>query len=231
MDVRAEEEQAMFRMPMLVLVITVFLGALIEPDAVRTQASTPAPLLPAATAPLNLGTVTLPDNEEGVSALFGRLPATVAGEPRADYLDGQTDRVIAAYGTVDLAFGPPLSLQVLDFTTGDFFPREFTAGEFVASAAGTSDYDTVAFGQDDTLAWIQAETTAGVAGNMPGTPTISRRIYTLAWGEATGSRLFTAAAFSPEGLAALISAFVMAAESQPATPTVEATPVAHWRRE
>ena len=221
----------MFRMPTLVSVMTILLGVLMGPATACAQPSTPAPSLPAATAPLDLGTVTLPDDDEGVAALFERLPAAVAGEPRANDPDRQTDRVIASYGTVDPDFGPPLFLQVLDFTTGDFFPREFTAGDFVASAAGTSDYDTVAFGQDGTLAWIQAETTAGVAGNKPGTPTVSRTIYTLAWGEARSSRLFTAAAFSPEGLDALVSAFVMAAGGQPATPTVEATPVANWRRE
>lgn len=219
----------MLRVPVLVAV-AIIACALIGAPA-HAQTSTPEPSLPAATAPLGLGTVMLPDDTAGVADLFARLPATIAGEPRVEYPEQQTDRMVAAYGTLDPDFGPPLTLQALNFATGDFFPTDFTAADFVASAAGTTDYDAVAFGQDGTLVWVRAETMAGVAGNEPGTPTISRTISTLAWGEASSSWLFTAAAFSPEEMEALVSAFVATAQGAPGTPAADATPLASWRQD
>ncbi len=218
----------MFRVSVLVLVL---ICTLVGPAVVHAQASTPDPQLPARTAPLGLGAVTLPDDAAGIAELFARLPTAVANEPRTSPPEDEADRITANYGAATPDFGPPLSLHVLDFTSGDFFPRDFTVADFVASAAGTSDYDAVAFGQDGTLAWVRAETMAGVAGNKPGTPTISRTISTLAWGEVTRSWLFGAAAFSPEGLDALVSAFVKAAENQPATPVTGVAPAALWRQE
>ena len=221
----------MNRVSILAPVVIVLACTLVAPAVVHAQASTPELQLPTVMAPLGLGAVTLPDDAASIAELFARLPAAVANEPRTSPLEDETDRITASYGEVDPGFGPPLSLQVLDFTSGDFFPRDFTVADFVASAADTDDYDAVAFGQDGTLAWVQAETTAGVAGDKPGTPTVSRVIHTLAWGEATGSWLFTAAAFSPEGLDALVGAFVAAAENQLATPVTVATSAALWPQE
>lgn len=182
-------------------------------------------------APLGLGAVPLPDDTAGVAELFARLPATVAGEPRVEYPEQQTDRMIAAYGTLDPDFGPPLTLQALNFATGDFFPPDFTAADFVAAGANTTDYDAVTFGQEDKLVWVRAETTAAVGGDGLVTPTSSRVLHTLAWGEASSSWLFTAAAFSPEGLEGLVSAFVATARTPPGTPAAEATPLASLRQE
>lgn len=184
----------------------------------RAPESTPrATGLPAAMAPYGLGTVTLPDDIVGITALFARLPATIADVPRASTPDHEGGRVIAAYGTVDPIFGSPLTLQALNFATGDFFPREFTVADFVASAADTSDYDAQEFGLDGTLAWVRAETRVGVAGDKPGTPTMSRTVYTLAWGHATSPWLFGALADSPEGLEALVRVFVETAGSPQAS--------------
>lgn len=214
----------------VLLAVAIVAYALIGPAA-HAQRSTPVPDLPAATAPLSLSTVTLPDDNAGVSELFARLPATVAGEPRVEYPEQQTDRMVAAYGTLDPDFGPPLTLQALNFATGDFFPTDLTAADFVAAGAGTTDYDAVAYGQDGALVWIRAETTVAGGGNELGTPTSRRMLYTLAWGEASSSWLFTAAAFSPEGLEALVSAFVATAQTPPGTPAAEATPLASRRQD
>lgn len=196
-----------------------------EATAIATPEATAA--LPAATAPFELGTVMLPDNEAGITALVARLPAAVAQQSRVPAPGyEETGRFIAAYGAVDRDFGSPLTLQALNLATGDFFPKDFTVADFVASATDpASDYHAVAFGQDGTLAWVRAETTAAVEVNHQGTPASRRTIYTLAWGEVTSPWLFTAAAFSPKGLDALVSAFVATAKTQPATPAMEATPV------
>ena len=164
----------MFHVAVLVLVCT-----LAGPAVAHAQASTPNAQLPARTAPLGLGAVTLPDDAAGITALFGQLPATIAGEPRVERPEHQTDDIVAAYGTLDPDFGPPLRLQAMNFVTGDFFPPDFTAADFVAVATDpTSDYDAVAFGQEDTLVWVRAETTVTVGANELGTPTTSRTIST-----------------------------------------------------
>jgi hypothetical protein len=49
-------------------------------------------------------------------------------------------------------------------------------------------------------------------------------MFTLAWGEADSTWLFTAAATSPEKLEALVAAFVIAASGQPGTPVAGTMP-------
>jgi len=134
-----------------VLVVVAIIACALVGPAAHAQTSTPVPDLPSATAPLGLETVMLPDDTAGVAELFARLPATVAGEARVEYPEQQTDRMVAAYGTLDPDFGPPLRLQALNFVTGDFFPTDFTAADFVAAGAGTTDYAAVELGQDGAL--------------------------------------------------------------------------------
>ncbi len=187
------------------------------PETLAQEAS-PGPLaLPLARAPFGLGSVALPSNFPAIEALLGELPKSVAGEVRGPLMR-ETDRVQAPFGVADLQFGPPMALAALSFSDGDFFPRDFTAGDFVATASMTDDYDATSFGRDGTLVWIRAETTVGVAGDRPGTPTSSRPVFTLAWGYADSPWLFTAAAISPDGLDALVAAFVVAAGGQTVTP-------------
>ncbi len=73
---------------------------------------------------------------------------------------------------------------------------------------------------------MQATTTVGVAGDRPGTPTLSRPVYTLAWGEASSPWLFGVAATSPTGLASLVTAFVSLAGGLPASPPATPSPIA-----
>lgn len=189
------------------------------------QEGTPAASLPAGPAPGGLARAPLPAGRAEISGLFARLPEAVAGEARTDPDAGESaDRLVAAYGAVDPAFGPPLSLQALDLSSGDLFPPDFTAEAFVASVAGVPDYGAEAFGRDGDLVWVRATTTAGVVGDKPGTPTITRPIFTLAWGHATSPWLFTAAAPTPEALDALVDAFVATATSSPATASPAASP-------
>ena len=189
------------------------------------QEATPAATLPAAPAPGGLGRVQLPADRADIAALFARLPEAVAGETRAETdADASADRLIVAYGAVDPAFGPPLTLQALDLSSGDFFPVDFTAGAFVATVADVPDYGADAFGREGDLVWVRATTTGGVAGDRRGTPTITRPLFTLGWGNATSPWLFGATAFTPDGLDALIDAFVATAGSSPGTPPPAVTP-------
>ncbi len=210
----------------LMFSVIVALLALAPAGFVAAQEATPAATLPDAPAPGGLGRVQLPADRAAIAALFARLPETVAGEPRTETDAGASaDRLIVAYGVVDPAFGPPLTLQALDLSSGDFYPVDFTAGAFVAAVADVPDYGTDAVGREGDLVWVRATTTVSVAGDRPGTPTITRPIFTLRWGNATSPWLFGAAASTPEELDALIGAFVATAGSSPGTPP-PSTPVA-----
>ncbi len=211
------------RQVMVGLVALVLLGVLVDPGPSYAQEASPGPsTLPTATAPLGLARVVLPSDALGISALFKRLPNVVASQTRA-VAPERDDRLIVAYGLEDPGFGPPLSMQAMNFALGDFFPRSFTADDFVVAATGNADYGATTFGRDGTLVWVRAESTAGVSGDRPGTPTIRRAIFTLAWGETASPWLFSALSFTPEGLDALVTAFIDAA-TQPGTPTPDATP-------
>ncbi len=213
----------MLRPLALLVALLVLLGSHVVSGA--AQEATPTATLPTAPAPSGLSHVPLPADRAEIEALFAALPETVAGETRAELDTGASpDRIVVAYGVVDPALGPPLSLQALNFAAGDFFPTDFTAGAFVASVAGVPDYGAEAFGRDGDLVWVRATTVAGVEGDKPGTPTITRPIFTLAWGNVTSQWLFTAAAPSPEGLNALVAAFAAAAASVSGAASPAATP-------
>ena len=198
-----------------------------QPEATAVG-SPAAAALPAATAPLGLGSVPLPDDRAGVEALLARMPPEVAGESRAPAPPPETDRLGAAYGADPDGLGPPLAVGALDLSTGDFFPAGWTAGDYVALvASGATDFDQVlAFGRDGGLVWLRANTTAAIGGTGLGTPEVSRTLYTLSWGDADSACLFSAAADTPERLDALVAAFVGAQAGGPGTPPASGTPVA-----
>lgn len=215
----------MARYSIVIALLALFAGPLATGATTHTGVATPmASDLPESPAPFGLGSVTLPRDEQAIAALFRQLPEKVDGQPRDQSLEPQGGRRVAAYGTPDPTFGPLLFLQVMNFEEGDFFPKDFTAGTFVAATAENMDYGTESFGRDGDLVWIQAQSQAGVAGDKPGTPESVRSIYTLAWGEVGSPWLFSAAAFTPEGLEALVRAFVTTASAPPATPGPGATP-------
>jgi hypothetical protein len=213
----------MQRATILIAMAAVLAGMLACTPAAYAQPATPTPLdLPEAVAPDGLGRVTLPTTEAEIVDLFARMPDTAAGQVRASGPEVAADRVILTYGTFDPAFGPPVYLQAIDFAQSDFFPPEFTAGDYVASVAGIPDFGTVAYGREGSLAWVLAASSAGVAGDNPATPAVERPIYTLTWGEIDSKWIFSAAATTPEELEALVIAFVQAAESRPADATPSA---------
>jgi hypothetical protein len=206
-------------------VVLILLAGLPPTGFARAQDATPgAEALPAAVAPLGLGSVILPDDEASILALFDLLPDSIGGESGTAPATRGGDRIVRAYGTADPAFGPPLSLQAVNLAAGDFFPSDFTAASYVAMAAPVSDFSTVDYGRDGDLVWIRTETTAGIGGEKPGTPVATRPLYTLAWGIAESQWLFTATATDPESLDALVTAFVITADGYPATPVAGGTP-------
>lgn len=185
---------------------------------VNAQIATPnVETLPDAAAPFALATVAMPACGLEIEALLTAMPSAVAGEQRRP-LEQHVDRVQVQYGAINSPYGHPLMLAAVSFEDGDFFPPTFTAGMYVAMASATSDYESTGFGRDGNLVWIRAEPTLGVGGDKPGTPALSRTLYTLAWGNADSPWLFTALADSPEGLGALVMAFVASASTGASTP-------------
>jgi hypothetical protein len=181
--------------------------------ALGQEASPQAADLPEVAAPFGLDEVTLPATEGEMREFFAGLPQEVAGET-AQPMHDLEDRIIASWGTRDAMYGPPMTLQVLSFRDGDFFPVDFTAGEFVAMSMQTEDTEATGGGRDGDLVWVQTETTVGFAGDNPGTPEASMTMYTLSWGLADGGWLFLAMATTPEGLDAVVTAFVETASAR-----------------
>jgi hypothetical protein len=205
------------------LVAVYLLSIAIVPVPALAQEATPSlPALPEATAPLGLGTVTLPTSEAEIIELLASLPGDLGGAAKGGEPAQRDGRVVVTYGESDPSLGPTILLQAVDFTRSDFFPADYTAGAYVATASQNADYGGVAFGREGDLVWIRAESSVGVGDAGEGTPIVTVPLYTLAWGNADSNWLFSAASFSPETLEALVTTFVKAAGGTPATP--EATP-------
>jgi hypothetical protein len=206
------------------LVVVVFLLAVVLfPVSAFAQEATPTlPALPEAIAPLGLGAVTLPTGETEIIALLASLPADLDGAPKSGEPAQRDGRVVVTYGESDPSLGPTILMQAVDFTRSDFFPPDFTAGAYVATASQGAESGGSAFGREGNLVWIYAESSVGVDDAGEGTPSVTLPLYTLAWGTPESNWLFSAASFSPETLEALVIAFVQAAGGAPATPA--ATP-------
>jgi len=200
----------------------VLLGTLISP-AFAQQATPERPEIPQQTAPLGVATVTLPEDGPAIVALFKEVMKT-GEESRFAGMTVEEDRIRLTIGNPVAGVGPSQMLQAVNLPAGDFFPADFTAADYIALAANAKDTGTVAYGQDGAVVWLVAGTTAGIAGDTPAPPEIIRPLYTLTWGYADSPWLYTASADSQDGLTALVTAFVSAAQEMPATPASVATP-------
>jgi hypothetical protein len=182
-------------------------------------ATTPGAGLPPATAPLGVGDVRWPSTAGEIEALLARLPPIVAGEPRVAGVgnDDGGDRSGVSYGDDEVGHGPPLVVQVIDVSTGDFWPAGWSAERVVLALADGADWMVEAAGRDGDLVWIRWRTTSAAEGERPGTPEVRRDLHTISWGRVGEPWLFGAAADSPARLEALVLACVAAASTE-ATP-------------
>lgn len=184
---------------------------------VAAQDATPDPAnLPHATAPFDLGGVVMPASPEAVEALFDLLPGSIDGQRQQPWITGG-DRTQVPYGEA-MALGHPMVLGAISFAEGDFFPPDFTAGDYVALSLATDELENVAGGREGDIAWIQGEVIVSMGVERTGTPAASQAMHTLAWGELDGGWIFTAIADSPDRLEALVAAFVQSAGGPVATP-------------
>jgi hypothetical protein len=157
--------------------------------------------IPEVVAPHGLSTVELPDDVEGIAALFDRLPTELLGGRRS--VEIATGRIMASYGTTGRVGCALVGLQAMDVSTGDFYPQGWTAESSVASLTSGADWEVEDFGREGDLFWIRWNTVCGEAG-QPGTDVI----FSTSWGRAGSPWMYTAGARDPEGRAELTEAFV-----------------------
>lgn len=205
-------------MPLPAVLLVICLAIVTAPGG-AAQVATPNPaVLPEATAPFGLSAVTLPAPREDMLALLEQLPETLEGERRGPVTE-EDGRQRVTWGAEVMPLGHPITLGVLDFPEGDFFPADFTAGDYVGMTLLADDTQVVAADPDGNLVWVRAEIMVGSL--LPGEATleVAGTLHTLAWGEIDSAWLFPAAADTPERLEALVRAFVAAGAAEGATPS------------
>lgn len=208
---------------LLIVTACVLSGVEIGRAETRQADGTAVVEVPEAAAPHGLARIEWPSDAAGIEALFGRLPTRVANEARTGTpTEERAGRFVVAYGNDRSGLGPPLIIQAVDVSTGDFWPADWTADRVVHALAGGADWTVEAVGRDGDLVWIRWRTTAAIAGERSGTPEVGRTVYTLNWGRVGEPWLFGAAADTPERLDALVTAFVAAASVE--ATTTEGTP-------
>ena len=201
------------------VVVAVLAGVLLPISSSAQEATPGATPLPEAGAPFGLASAFVPPHEGNIAGVFALLPEELAGEARMPRPDEQPGRMVAVWGEEDPAFGPPLVLQAVNLAESDFFPQTWTAGIYVSTLSQVPDYGTVAYGLDGDLAWILAQSTVSISIQGSATPDPGRTLYSLVWGQEDARWLFSASAFSPEGLEAIATAFVQTVTATPgATP-------------
>jgi hypothetical protein len=214
----------MVRYTQSAIVLAALLLAALGPTLASARKATPeAENIPARNAPFGLGTVTLPEDRGAIVALF-KTVMTSGHETRFANITVEDDRIVLTVANSEAGPSPALTLQAVDLSASDFFPADFTAADYVRLAARAEDVGTVAYGRDGTIVWTQAESTAGVAGDNMATPTITRPVYTLAWGYADSPWIFTVSAEDETALADLATAFVAVAGRNSATPSPVVSP-------
>lgn len=165
--------------------------------------------VPSAPAPGALAGATLPLTRGEVEALFGRLPAAIAGNERVDFVPGQI-----VSGPLTLRFGeyarengyqePRLWLSAQDLAENGGMRPRWTAAHVVV-VSGPQMGPVVAQGRDGQLAWAYVTQDAG-----PYPVGLSK--YTLLLGDETSTWLFWLSAPTVEELDALAQAFAEALE-------------------
>lgn len=162
--------------------------------------------LPEAVAPQGLDEATLPDRAEDITALFDRLPSDLVGGTRTDESSGNDPQEItASYGSTQPVGCGTVGLQAMNVSTGDFFPRDWTAETVVAAFTTGADWTVEDFGRDGDLFWVKIGTTCST-DNSSGVDSI----WSISWGNRGSPWVFSASAGDPESRDELTSAFVTA---------------------
>ncbi len=172
-----------------------------EPPPDEPEFELPDPsLLPPARAPLGLGDVALPDDAEGITAVFDDLPAVLLGGERSIEPSGP-DRVAVSFGVTQ-----PVGCSSIGFQGIKVSPDGGTGDQFVAVLTTGADWEVDGYGRDGDLFWVTWNTTCGIA-DEPGEDSV----VNATWATAGSPWFYSATAGTSADLDELLVAFVSAA--------------------
>jgi len=167
------------------------------------EAADPEPL--SVEPPWSLETIEMPDDPETITAVFAAMPGEVDGVP----LEIVESDVLFPAVSYQNGEGRSLRLSALSITSlREFAGEDMTTREFLAGLADSGEIEDVESNLESSsgepgLVWI--------AGSSPLTiDDTTTTEYVAAWTRVDGAWMFTVAADTPEGLTALVHAFIEA---------------------
>jgi hypothetical protein len=192
------------------------------PNPTPTQLPTPTPtvappeenvltnpdqvVFPEAAAPQELGRAILPDNSSRISSQFRGLQWNLTNKHRTPELDRfAPGEVRVAYGTTQPVGCGTVGLSARNVSTGNTYPRGWTAERVIAEYASGGDWEVEDFGRNGRLLWVNWNTTCSSA-DSPETDTL----YTTSWGNEGSAWVFSALAGNPQERDELVAVFVAA---------------------
>ena len=171
------------------------------------ETATPGPgqvVFPEATAPQGLSGAVLPVNSRRIASQFRALQWNLTNRSRTRDLDRFVPgEVSVAYGTTQPVGCGTVGLSARNVSTGDTYPRGWTAERVLADYASGGDWEVEDFGRDGRLWWVNWNTTCSSA-NSPETDTL----FTTSWGNEGAAWVFSALADNPQERDELVAVFV-----------------------
>jgi hypothetical protein len=159
-----------------------------------------------AAAPQELSRAILPVNSSRISSQFRGLQWNLANRHRTPELDRFVPgEVSVAYGTTQPVACGTVGLSARNVSTGDTYPRGWTAERVIADYASGGDWEVEDFGRDGRLLWVNRTTTCSSA-DSPETDTL----FTISWGNEGTAWVFSALAGNPQERDELVAVFVAA---------------------
>lgn len=162
--------------------------------------------IPEAAAPRGLGGVTLPIRAISIRTRFGDLQWSLSNRNRTPQFDVSTPgNIQASYGKTQPLGCATVGLTARNISTGELYPRGWTAERVILTFTMASDRDVEDFGREGRLFWVTWKTTCSSADSS-----LSDTLFMMNWGNADSPWLFSALASDPETREELIDAFVTA---------------------
>jgi hypothetical protein len=159
---------------------------------------------PEAAAPQELGRAILPVNSSRILSQFRGLQWNLTNRHRTPDLDRFVPgEVSVAYGTTQPVGCGIVGLSARNVSTGNTYPRGWTAERVIADYASGGDWEVEDFGRDGRLLWVSRNTTCSSA-DSPETDAL----FMISWGNEGTAWVFSAVASSPQERDELVAVFV-----------------------
>lgn len=170
--------------------------------------------IPEEMAPAGLGSISLPSDDAGATALLAAMPDNIAGAARSPEDErGDTGLRVVVYGAETGTPFASMSLMEIDAANPfNEFPVGISGRDVIELFTSGIDIIDDA-GRDGELGWVRLH----VHESLPNGGA-TRVIQAIVWADANSSWYFAADADSSERLDALLAAFVTAAQSRHRVP-------------